>query len=96
MNFLSIKWWGPLYSVAVLIILYLMWTVKELRPENLALLWLSTVIVIVVISYNYHLIKREIRAREQMGSRMREISGQPPLLPEKTFIESIIAKIRRK
>ena len=96
MNFLSIKWWGPLYAVAVLIILYLMWTVKELRPENLALLWLSSVVVIVVIFYNYHLIKKEIRAREKMNSRMRELNGKAPLPAEKTFIESIIAIIKRE
>jgi hypothetical protein len=96
MNFLSIKWWGPLYTVAVPAILYSMWTVRELRPENLALLWLSSVIVIVVIFFNYHLIKSEIRAREQMVARLREIGGQPPLPPERGIIESIIAKIKKK
>jgi len=96
MNFLSIKWWGPLYTVAVLIMLYLMWTVKELRPNNLALLWLSTVIVIIVVFFNYHLIKSEIRAREHLTSQLRKISGQPPLPPDRTFIENIIDKIKKE
>jgi len=96
MNLLSIKWWGPLYAVAVMLILYSMWTVKELRSENLALLWLSSIIVIVVIFFNYHLIKSEIRAREQMIGRLREIGGQSPLPPDRSLIEGVIAKIKKE
>ena len=96
MNLLSIKWWGPLYAIAVVLILYSMWTVKELRPENLALLWLSSIIVIIVIFFNYYLIKSEIRAREQMIARLREIGGQPPLPPDRGIVEGIIAKIKRE
>ena len=73
-----------------------MWTIKELRPENIALLWLSTAIVIVVVFFNYNLIKKEVRTREQIAARLREIGGQAALAPERTLIESIVAKIRRE
>jgi len=96
MNLLSIKWWGPLYTVAVLLILYSMWTVKELRPENLALLWLCSIVVTVVLFFNYYLIKSEIRAREQLISKLRELGGQSPLPPDRGIIEGVIAKIRKK
>jgi hypothetical protein len=73
-----------------------MWTVKELRPENIALLWLSTAIVIVVVFFNYDLVKKEVRAREQIAARLRELGGQTALPPERTLIESIVAKIKRE
>jgi hypothetical protein len=71
-----------------------MWTVKELRPENVALLWLSTAIGIVVVFFNYTLIKKEVHAQEQIITRIRELAGQAVLPPERTLIESIVAKIR--
>jgi hypothetical protein len=71
-----------------------MWTVKELRPENLSLLWLSSIIIIFVIFLNYFLVKSEIRAREQTISRLREIGGQPPLPPDRGIVEAVIAKIK--
>jgi hypothetical protein len=71
-------------------------SVKELRPENLALLWLSSIIVVVVLFFNYYLIKSEIRAREQMVSRLREIGGQPPLPPDRGVIEGIVARFKKE
>ena len=96
MNFLSMKWWGLLYTVAVLMILYLMWTIQELRPESLTLLWLSTIIVIGIFIVNYYIIKKEMQDQEKMASRRRQMNDQTPFPSEKTFTEKTIGKRKKE
>ncbi|HOJ96371.1 MAG TPA: hypothetical protein PK024_05980 [Methanospirillum sp.] len=86
MKYLNLKMWGPFYILGVLLILYIMWTVEEIRPQGLAL-FITTFFVLLLVGMNFYIIYSEIKAHEQKEDKNRELSGLEPLPRKKGFLK---------
>ncbi len=86
MKYLNLKMWGPFYILGVLLILYIMWTVEEIRPQGLAL-FITTFFVLLLVGMNFYIIYSEIKAHEEKEDKNRELSGLEPIPRKKGFFK---------
>ena len=85
MKILNIRVWGPFYIVGLLLVLYIMWTVEEIRPQGLAL-FITTFIVLLLVGFNFYVIYGEVKAHEDKEDKNRELSGLDPIPKKKGFL----------
>ncbi|HQB98932.1 MAG: hypothetical protein BWX96_03074 [Bacteroidetes bacterium ADurb.Bin145] len=85
MKILNIRVWGPFYIVGILLVLYIMWTVEEIRPQGLAL-FITTFIVLLLVGFNFYVIYGEVKAHEDKEDKNRELSGLDPIPKKKGFL----------
>lgn len=78
--------WGPFYILGLLLVLYIMWTVEEIRPQGLAL-FLGTFLVLIMVSLNFYIMYSEIKAHEDKVDKNRELSGLDPIPKKKGFLK---------
>ncbi len=86
MKYLNIRLWGPFYIVGVILILYIMWTVEDVRPQG-PILFVTTFFVLLLVSLNFYIIYSEIKAHEQKEDKNRELSGLEPLPKKKSIFK---------
>ncbi|HPY61154.1 MAG TPA: hypothetical protein PLG55_10580 [Methanospirillum sp.] len=86
MKILNIRVWGPFYIVGILLVLYIMWTVEEIRPQGLAL-FITTFIVLLLVGFNFYVIYGEVKAHEDKEDKNRELSGLDPIPKKKGFLK---------
>lgn len=86
MKYLNLKIWGPFYILGLLLILYIMWTVEEIRPQGLAL-FITTFFVLLLVGMNFYIIYSEIKAHEEKEDKNRELSGLEPIPRKKGFFK---------
>lgn len=86
MKFLNIRVWGPFYIVGLLLVLYIMWTVEEIRPHGLTL-YITTFFVLLLIGINFYIIYSEIKAHKDKEDKNRELSGLEPISRKKGFLK---------
>ncbi len=86
MKILNIRMWGPFYLFGLLLVLYIMWTVEEIRPQGLAL-FISTIFVLILVGLNFYIIYSEIKAHEEKIDKNRELSGLEPIPRKKGFLK---------
>ncbi|WP_373838334.1 hypothetical protein [Methanospirillum sp.] len=86
MKFLNIRVWGPFYIVGLLLVLYIMWTVEEIRPQGLTL-FITTFFVLLLVGINFYIIYTEIKAHEDKEDKNRELSGLEPIPRKKGFLK---------
>ena len=86
MKILNIRVWGPFYIVGLLLVLYIMWTVEEIRPQGLAL-FITTFIVLLLVGFNFYVIYGEVKAHEDKEDKNRELSGLDPIPKKKGFLK---------
>ena len=85
MKILNIRVWGPFYIVGLLLVLYIMWTVEEIRPQGLAL-FITTFFVLLLVGFNFYVLYGEVKAHEEKEDKNRELSGLDPIPKKKGFI----------
>ena len=85
MKILNIRVWGPFYIVGILLVLYIMWTVEEIRPQGLAL-FITTFFVLLLVGFNFYVLYGEVKAHEEKEDKNRELSGLDPIPKKKGFI----------
>ncbi|KAF5088115.1 hypothetical protein DSECCO2_40720 [anaerobic digester metagenome] len=78
--------WGPFYILGLLLVLYIMWTVEEIRPQGLAL-FLGTFLVLIMVGLNFYIMYSEIKAHEDKVDKNRELSGLDPIPKKKGFLK---------
>jgi hypothetical protein len=86
MKYLNIRMWGPFYILGLLLVLYIMWTVEEIRPQGLAL-FLGTFLVLIMVGLNFYIMYSEIMAHEDKVDKNRELSGLDPIPKKKGFLK---------
>ena len=86
MKILNIRMWGPFYIIGLLLVLYIMWTVEEIRPQGLAL-FITTIFVLILVGLNFYIIYSEIKAHEDKVDKNRELSGLEPIPRKKGFLK---------
>lgn len=86
MKFLNIRVWGPFYIVGLLLVLYIMWTVEEIRPQGLTL-FITTFFVLLLVGINFYIIYTEIKVHEDKEDKNRELSGLEPIPRKKGFLK---------
>lgn len=86
MKILNIRMWGPFYIIGLLLVLYIMWTVEEIRPQGLAL-FITTFFVLILVGLNFYIIYSEIKAHEEKVDKNRELSGLEPIPRKKGFLK---------
>ncbi|MDX8550131.1 hypothetical protein KHC33_08890 [Methanospirillum sp. J.3.6.1-F.2.7.3] len=86
MKYLNIRMWGPFYILGLLLVLYIMWTVEEIRPQGLAL-FLGTFLVLIMVGLNFYIMYSEIKAHEDKVDKNRELSGLDPIPKKKGFLK---------
>jgi hypothetical protein len=86
MKYLNIRMWGPFYLLGLLLVLYIMWTVKEIRPQGAAL-FVGTFLVLILGIFNIYVMYSEIKAHDQKSDKNRELSGLEPLPKKKGFLK---------
>ena len=82
MKILNIKMWGPFYILGLLLVLYIMWTVDEIRPQGITL-FIVSLLVLILVGYNFYIIYDEVKAHEKKHDVDRELSGLEPLPKKK-------------
>jgi hypothetical protein len=85
MKILNIRVWGPFYIVGLLLVLYIMWTVEEIRPQGLAL-FITTFFVLLLVGFNFYVLYGEVKAHEEKEDKNRELSGLDPIPKKKGFL----------
>ena len=85
MKILNIRVWGPFYIVGILLVLYIMWTVEEIRPQGLAL-FITTFFVLLLVGVNFYVLYGEVKAHEEKEDKNRELSGLDPIPKKKGFL----------
>ena len=85
MKILNIRVWGPFYIVGILLVLYIMWTVEEIRPQGLAL-FITTFFVLLLVGFNFYVLYGEVKAHEEKEDKNRELSGLDPIPKKKGFL----------
>jgi len=85
MKILNIRVWGPFYIVGLLLVLYIMWTVEEIRPQGLAL-FITTFFVLLLVGFNFYVLYGELKAHEEKEDKNRELSGLDPIPKKKGFL----------
>lgn len=85
MRLLNFRLWGPFYVIGLFIILIMMWMIEDIRPKGLAL-WVGTILILVVVVFNFIMIYNEIKAHEEKNDKNRELSGLDPL-PKKNWLK---------
>ncbi len=78
--------WGPFYIIGLLLVLYIMWTVEEIRPQGLAL-FITTIFVLILVGLNFYIIYSEIKAHEDKVDKNRELSGLEPIPRKKGLLK---------
>ncbi|NLV25695.1 MAG: hypothetical protein GXY48_00775 [Methanomicrobiales archaeon] len=86
MKYLNIRMWGPFYIVGVLLVLYFMWTIEEIRPQGIAL-FIGTLLILVIVGFNFYVMYNEIKAHEDKTDKNRELSGLEPIPKKKGFLK---------
>ena len=86
MKILNIRVWGPFYIVGLLLVLYIMWTVEEIRPQGLAL-FITTFFVLLLVGFNFYVLYGEVKAHEEKEDKNRELSGLDPIPKKKGFLK---------
>jgi hypothetical protein len=86
MKILNIRMWGPFYIIGLLLVLYIMWTVEEIRPQGLAL-FITTFFVLILVGLNFYIIYSEVKAHEEKVDKNRELSGLEPIPRKKGFLK---------
>ncbi len=86
MKILNIRMWGPFYIIGLLLVLYIMWTVEEIRPQGLAL-FITTIFVLILVGLNFYIIYSEIKAHEDKVDKNRELSGLEPIPRKKGLLK---------
>lgn len=86
MKYLNIRMWGPFYILGLLLVLYVMWTVEEIRPQGLAL-FLGSFLILFVVGINFYVMYSEVKAHEDKTDKNRELSGLEPLPKKKGFLK---------
>mgnify|MGYP003590657388 CR=1 FL=1 len=86
MKILNIRMWGPFSIIGLLLALYIMWTVEEIRPQGLAL-FITTIFVLILVGLNFYIIYSEIKAHEDKVDKNRELSGLEPIPRKKGLLK---------
>lgn len=85
MKYLNIRMWGPFYIIGLLLVLFIMWTVEEIRPQGPALFIGS--FILLLVGLNFYIMYNEIKAHEEKDDKNRELSGLDPLPKKKGFLK---------
>jgi hypothetical protein len=86
MKYLNIRMWGPFYIFGLLLVLFIMWTVKEIRPQGPAL-FIGSFLILLLVGLNFYIMYHEIKAHEEKEDKNRELSGLEPLPKKKGFLK---------
>lgn len=86
MKYLNIRMWGPFYLIGLLVILYIMWSVEEIRPQGPAL-WIGSFLILILGAFNLYVMYGEIKAHEEKEDKNRELSGLEPVPRKKGFLK---------
>jgi len=86
MKYLNFRMWGPFYIFGLLLVLYIMWTVEEIRPQGPAL-FIGSFLVLFLVGLNFYVMYNEVKAHEEKGDKNRELSGLEPIPKKKGFLK---------
>ncbi|MBN1167542.1 MAG: hypothetical protein JXA44_10500 [Methanospirillaceae archaeon] len=76
MNYLNAKLWGPFYTIAIVMMLYLVWGLKETRVSGIAA-WIVSILVVILICFNIWILLQEIKKQKERDLELKRLSGIP-------------------
>ena len=86
MKYLNFKMWAPFYIIGLFIILYTLWAVEKIRPQGPALI-IGTILILILVIFNFYLMYQEIKAHEKKEDKDRELEGLDPLPKKKGLLK---------
>jgi hypothetical protein len=84
MKYLNLRLWGPFYVIGLIVILIMMWTIEEIRPQGIGL-WIGSLLILIGVVFNFYMMYHEIKAHEDKQDKNRELSGLDPIPKKKRF-----------